>query len=226
VRRDYIAIIASGVLVATLVLSISLADSVRAGDDGPNMPHLASVNELEHSAPLAVAKEVSTYKGMLYDESSVVRGTGDISIKGSFEDRAIDYTGWMKGTGSMNLESLRSMNKKFQMVNFTQKSDLVFEGGQLKSDKSLESPLFYRGIGASINERFNLSHVDKSETDMIRSNNRSDNTLAFNVDQAFEGIWNIKNQQGWLFNAKKSEQQYSGSFQTQKNIEFRDLGKK
>jgi hypothetical protein len=118
------------------------------------------------------------------------------------------------------------MNKKFQMVNFTQKSDLVFEGGQLKSDKSLESPLFYRGIGASINERFNLSHVDKSETDMIRSNNRSDNTLAFNVDQAFEGIWNIKNQQGWLFNAKKSEQQYSGSFQTQKNIEFRDLGKK
>jgi hypothetical protein len=226
VRRDYIAIIASGVLVATLVLSTSLADSVRAADDGPNMPHLASVKELEHSAPLSVAKEVSTYNGMLYDESSVVRGTGDISIKGSFEDRAIDYTGWMKGTGSMNFESLRSMNKKFQMVNFTQKSDLVFEDGQLKSDKSLESPLFYGGIGASINERFNLSHVDKSETDMIRSNNRSDNTLAFNVDQAFEGIWNIKNQQGWLFNAKKSEQQYSGSFQTQKNIEFRDLGKK
>lgn len=225
-KRNLIAIIASGVLVASLVLSNGLADGVRAAENGPDMPHLASVKELEHSAQLTAANEVSTDKGMLYDESSVVRGTGDISIKGSFEDRAMDYTGWMKGTGSMNLESLRSMNKKFQLVNFTQKSDLVFEGGQLKSDKSLESPLFYRGIGASINERFNLSHVDKSETDMIRSNNRFDNTLAFKADQAFEGTWDIKNQQGWLFNAKKSEQQYSGSFQTQKNIEFRDLGKK
>jgi hypothetical protein len=53
-----------------------------------------------------------------------------------------------------------------------------------------------------------------------------DNTMAFKADQAFEGTWDIKNQQGWLFNAKKSEQKYSGSFQTQKNIEFRDLGKK
>jgi len=133
---------------------------------------------------------------MLYDESSVVRGTGNVSIKGSFGDRALDSTGWMKGTGSISLESLRSMNKNRPMVNFTQKSDLVFEGGQLRSERSLESPLFYGGVGASVNERFNLSHVDKSEIDMIRSNNRSDNTLVFNTNMAFEGIWDIKNQQG------------------------------
>jgi len=163
---------------------------------------------------------------MLYDESSIVRGTGDVSIKGSFNDRAMDSTGWMIGTGSMNLESLRSMDKNRPMVNFTQKSDLVFEGGQLKGEKILESPLFYGRIGANVYERFNVSHVDRSETDLIRSINRSDNTLAFKEEQAFDGFWALATQQGWSFNRKKSEQRYSGSFQTQKNIEFQDLGKK
>jgi hypothetical protein len=222
VKSEFIVIIASGVFVASIILSAGLTDSIKAADDGPNVPLLIPVNDLVHSE----AKKTSNDDGMLYDESSVVRGTGNVSIKGSFGDRALDSTGWMKGTGSINLESLRSMNKRRTAVNFTQKSDLVFEGGQLRGERSLESPLFYGGVGASVNERFNLSHVDKSETDMIRSNNRSDNTLVFNTNMAFDGIWDIKNQQGWSFNMKKSEQQYSGSFQTQKNIEFRDLGKK
>jgi hypothetical protein len=212
----FIVIIASGVLVAALVLSAGLTGSVRAADEGPNVPHLDLVKEPEHN----------TNQAMLYDESSVVRGTGDVSIKGSFSDRAMDSTGWMKGTGSINLESLRSMNKNRPMVDFTQKSDLVFEGGQLKGEKILESPLFYGRIGASVYERFNVSHVDKSETDLIRSINRCDNTLGFKEDQAFDGLWALVTQQGWSFNAKKSEQRYSGSFQTQKNIEFQDLGKK
>jgi hypothetical protein len=208
------------------VLSASLTGGVRAADEGPNVPHLASVKEPENNTPHAVAERSYSKNGMLYDESSVVRGTGDVSLKGSFNARGMDSTGWLKGTGSMNLESLRSMNKNRPMVNFTQKSDLVFEGGQLKGYKVMESPLFYGRIGASISERFNVSHVDKSETDLIRSINRSDNTLAFKEEQAFDGIWDLKSQQGWLFNAKKSEQRYSGSFQTQKNIEFQDLGKK
>jgi hypothetical protein len=211
----FIAIISSGVFIATIVLSASLTDTIRAADGGPIMPHFASVKE-----------SATTDKGMIYDESSVVRGTGDVSIKGSFGDHAMSASGWMKGTGSMSLESLRSMNKNRPMVDFTQKSDLVFEGGQLKGETCLESPLFYGRIGASVTERFNMSHVDKSETDLVRSINRSDNTLAFNAEQAFNGTWNIMTLQGWSFNAKKSEQQYSGSFQTTKNIEFQDRGKK
>jgi hypothetical protein len=223
VGLGFIAVIASGVLVAALVLSASLTGGVRAADEGPNVPHLAL---MVHNTPQAVSERAYSDNGMLYDESSIVRGTGDVSIKGSFSDRAMDSTGWMKGTGSMNLESLRSMNKNRPMVNFTQKSDLVFEGGQLKGEKILESPLFYGRIGANVYERFNVSHVDRSETDLIRSINRSDNTLAFKEEQAFDGFWALATQQGWSFNRKKSEQRYSGSFQTQKNIEFRDLGKK
>lgn len=188
---------ASVTFVAVIVLSIFIAVGVRAADTQ-----------------------------MLYDESSVVRGTGDVSIKGSFNDHAMDSTGWMKGTGSMSLEFLRSMEKSRPTVNFTQKSDLVFEGGQLKGEKFLESPLFYGRLGAKVYERFNVSHVDRSETDQIRSINRSDNTLAFKEEQAFDGFWALVTQQGWSFNRKKSEQRYSGSFQTEKNIEFSDLGKK
>ena len=226
VGLGFIVVIASVALVAGIVLSADLTGGVRADDTGPNVPRLASINELEHNTPQAVSGRAYSDKGMLYDESSIVRGTGDVSIKGSFNDRAMDSTGWMIGTGSMNLESLRSMNKNRPMVNFTQKSDLVFEGGQLKGEKILESPLFYGRIGASVYERFNVSHVDRSETDLIRSINRSDNTLAFKEEQAFDGFWALATQQGWSFNRKKSEQRYSGSFQTQKNIEFQDLGKK
>ena len=222
----FIVVIASVALVAVIVLSTCITNGVRAADIGPNVPHLDSAKEPEHTASQAVAKRAYSDNGMLYDESSIVRGTGDVSIKGSFSDRAMDSTGWMIGTGSMNLESLRSMDKNRPMVNFTQKSDLVFEGGQLKGEKILESPLFYGRIGANVYERFNVSHVDKSETDLIRSNNRFDNTLAFKEEQAFDGFWALATQQGWSFNAKKSEQRYSGSFQTQKNIEFQDLGKK
>lgn len=221
-----IAIIASVVLVVALMPNMGLMDGVRAEDTGPNLPRLSSVNVLEHDIPQAVAERPYIDRGFLFDESSVVRGTGDVTIKGSFSDHAMDSTSWMKGTGSISLESLRSMDKNRPMVNFTQRSDLVFEGGQLRGEKIMESPLFYGRTGANVYERFNVTHVDKSETDMIRSINRHDNTLAFKQDQAFDGLWALVTQQGWSFNEKKSTQQYLGSFQTQKNIEFQDLGKK
>ena len=145
-----------------------------------------------------------------------------MSIKGSFHDNAVDSSGWMKGTGSINFESLRNMNKIRQKVEFTQKSDLVFTGGQLKNRKSLRLPQFEKGIGASVSERFNLSHVDKSETNMIRSINRFNNTMSYGTELAFEGLWNIKNMRGWSINMNKSEQTYTGSFQTQKKIDFDD----
>jgi hypothetical protein len=158
----------------------------------------------------------------IFDESSTVRGSGEISIKGSFHDHAVDSSGWMKGYGSINFESLRNMNKIGRKIDFTQKADLVFSGGQLKNRKSLKLPLFEKGIGASASERFNLSHVDKSETSMIRSVNRFNNTMVYDTSLAFEGLWGIKNMRGWSINMNRREELYSGSFQTQKKIEFDD----
>lgn len=221
-----IATIAGISLMAAFVLLTGPIDSVKANDGGVYAPSFVSTKDLGHSDNSAIVRKPPADQRFLYDESSLVRGTGDLSIKNFVWDRALDYFAWLKGSGSMNFETLRSIDKKFQMVNFTQKSDLVFEGGLLKSSKTLESPLFYKGTGASVDEWFNLTHLDKSESDLIKSVNRFDNTLAFDSKQAFEGVWDIKDQQGWLLSAQKSEQRYSGSFQTQKKIEFRDLGKK
>ena len=207
-----------------MVLSVALKDADEAADDGPYMLHWSTVAQ-QDAALHATPSQASMDQGMLFVESSVVKGTGEVSVKDAFNDNAVGYNGWMKGNGSINMESQRSLDKNRPMVNFTQRSDLVFEGGQLKGEKSLESPAFYGGIGASVTEKFNVSHVDKSETDMIRSINSSDNTLAFNADQAFNGTWNIKTQYAQLFKKMKGDQQYSGSFQTQKKIKFQDLGK-
>ena len=164
----------------------------------------------------------SAKRGFFFDESSAVSGAGDISIKGKFNDYAVSSRGWMKGSGSISLESLRSMNKAGREVDFLQKSDLVFAGGLLKNKKSMTLPLFEKGRGATVSERFNLSHVDKSETDMIRSINNYNNTMIFDSALAFEGLWNIKNTKGWSMNMDKRNEVYTGSFQTQKRIEFND----
>lgn len=161
-------------------------------------------------------------KGFFFDESSTVSGSGEVSIKGSFHDYAVNSKGWMKGYGSINLESLRNMNKIGREVDFSHKSDLVFAGGQLKNSKSTKLLLFEKGIGASVSERFNMSHVDKSESNIIRSVNRFNNTMRYETALAFEGLWDIKNMRGWSINMNRSEQIYSGSFQTEKKIKFDD----
>jgi hypothetical protein len=213
VTRDSIAIIATiativlAIFVASIMLSSGLMERAKADDGGSNVFSSAG-------------------NGFLYDESSKVMGVGQVSIKGSFADRSANSDGWMKGTGSINLESLRSMNKIGRTVDFVRKSDLVFEGGQLKNRHNLASPLFENSLGASVNVRSNLSHVDNSETEMVRSVNRFNNALEYNTAIAFDGSWAIKTMQGWFMNMNKTSQKYSGSFQIQKNIAFNDFQEK
>jgi hypothetical protein len=190
--------------------------------------HLAAADVASGSSPPsnstmhAADGSHSPKKGFSFDESSSVSGAGEVSIKGSFRDRAVDSSGWMKGSGSIRLDSLRSMNKAGREVEILQRSDLVFAGGLLKNKKSMNLPFFEKGRGATVSERFNLSHVDKSETDMLTSTNNYNNTMIFDAALAFEGLWNIKNTKGWSMNMDKRNEIYTGSFQTQKRIEFND----
>ncbi|MDD4652763.1 MAG: hypothetical protein PHQ34_11090 [Methanothrix sp.] len=201
------------IIMAAMALALAAGSffSVQAADYGPNYAFNHPPDERHFSG-----------KGFYFDEQSSVNGSGEVSIKGKFKDRAVDSKGWMKGYGSINLESLRSMNKVGKKVDFSSQSDLVFNGGQLKNSKRTNIPLFEKGIGASVSERFNLSQADKSESSFIRSVNRFNNTMNFSTEMAFEGLWAIKNMRGWSINMNKSEQIYSGSFQTQKKIQFDD----
>lgn len=209
-------------LIVVAAMALALAEgmfySVEAVDYVPNVHYFTPGYGLLHH----INERPFADKGFFFDESSTVSGRGEISIKGSFNDHAVDSKGWMRGYGSINIESLRNMNKVGKEIDFTQKSDLVFAGGQLKNSKSTRLPLFENGIGASVSERFNLSHVDKSESNIIRSVNRFNNTMHYGTALAFEGLWDIKNMRGWSINMNKSEQIYSGSFQIEKKIEFDD----
>ena len=161
---------------------------------------------------------------MLFIESTSVKGRGEVSIKDTVMGSNVQFDEKLKGSGSINLESLRVIDRKGAKDNFTEKKDLVFTGGQLKGRKTVASPKFQGGLGASVTERFNLSHVDKSETSRVTSNSPSNNSLSFQTDQAFDGTWNIQTKYAKFFKKMKADQKYTGSFQTQKDIEFQDNG--
>ncbi len=208
-----------------MVLSISLTDGKSMADAGPYMLHWSTVNDAssqQTKATGSVGTPVSS-EGMLFIESSSVRGKGEVSIKDAFEGDTMHFDEKMKGNGSISLESLRCIDKK-STDNFTERKDLVFTDGQLKGHQSIASPSFHGGLGASVTERFNLSHVDKSESSSVSSTNLVNNTLAFNTDQAFDGTWNIQTQYAKFYKKIKADQQYTGSFQTQKKIKFQDNG--
>jgi len=160
---------------------------------------------------------------MLFIESSSVKGKGEVSIKDSFQGSAMNYNEKMIGNGSISLETLRCIDRK-NVDNFTEKKDLVFTGGNLKGHQTVESPRFQGGLGASVTQRFNLSHVDKSETASVSSASPTNNTLTFRTDQAFDGTWNIQTKYAKFFKKIKADQQYTGSFQTEKTIKFQDAG--
>jgi len=206
-----------------MVLSVAFADESTSAEDGPYMLHWSTVRS--GAMPEPVKAISSSGKGMLFVESTVVNGNGDVSIKDNLDDSAVSYNERMNGNGSINLESERRIDKSKPGTNFTERRDLVFTGGILKGQKSLASPSFDGGMGASITERYNLSHVDKSETDMIRNANYTYNTLSFSTDQAFDGNWNVQTQYAQFYKKMKADQQYTGSFQTQKKIRFDDQGK-
>jgi hypothetical protein len=203
--------VAAIALIAVFLLNLSAADQGFMGS-----------NPTSANASIAAVESHSAKRGFFFDESTSVSGAGQVSIKGSFRDDALDSSGWMKGSGSISLESMRSMDKAGREVEFLQKSDLVFAGGLLKNKKSMSLPLFEKGRGATVSERFNLSHVDKSETDMIKSVNNYNNTMVFETALAYEGLWSLKNIKGWSMNRDRRIELYNGSNQIQKKILLKD----
>jgi hypothetical protein len=206
-----------------LVLSVYLSDGLTTVEDGPYLLHWSTVNS--RGKDNLQRDIVSQGKGMLFIESSSVSGKGAVSIKDSFQGPSMKYEEKMWGNGSINLESMRCIDRKISLDKFTQQKDLVFTGGRLEGRQSIESPSFYGGIGASVQEKFNLTHVDRSESSGVENTNNSNKTLAYKTEQAFDGSWDIKTQYAKFYKKIKADQQYTGSFQTQKNIKFQDTGR-
>jgi hypothetical protein len=156
------------------------------------------------------------------------KGKCGVTIKDTISGSTMQYTEKIMGNGSISMgsismETLRTIDRSGGQDNF---KDLVFTDGSLKGHKTVPSPNFQGGLGALVTERFNLSHVDKSETSSAKSANLVNNTLAYKTDQAFDGTWDIQTIYAKFYKKIKADQQYTGSFQTQKDITFTDAGQK
>jgi hypothetical protein len=204
-------------------LSVVITGGSSTAEGGPYLIHWSTVNSAKERTVVAPS---SGGNGMLFIESSSVKGRGEVSIKDTIMGSTMQFNEKIMGNGSISLETLRSIDRTGSVDSFTEKKDLVFTGGNLKGHKTLASPNFQGGMGASVTERFNLSHVDKSETSCVSSNNFANNTLSFKTDQAFDGTWNIQTKYAKFYKKIKADQKYTGSFQTQKDIEFSDAGQK
>ena len=201
-------------------LSIWITDGSNTAEGGPYLIHWSTVNTASDGK-----REESTTASLekrLFIESTSVKGEGEVSIKDNFNGAAMHFNDRMMGNGSISMETLRSIDRRSSMDNFTETKDLVFTGGSLKGHKTVESPRFDGGMGASVSERYNLSHVDRSESSSVSSAGYANNTLNFKTEQAFNGTWNIQTNYARLFKKVKADQQYKGSFQTEKDIQFQD----
>ena len=202
-------------------LSVWMTDGSNTAEGGPYLIHWSTVKSGPQTTTRDIIEPVSG-KGKLFIESSSVKGDGEVSIKDSFEGSAMNYNERMMGSGSISLDTQRSLDRKSSANNFIEKKDLVFTGGNLIGHQSVGSPTFDGGMGASVTERFNLTHVDRSETASVSSTNYANNTLSFKTDQAFNGTWDIQTKYARFYKKIKADQQYTGSFQTQKEIKFQD----
>lgn len=216
-----------------MAVFIKVSDGERWAEDGPYILFWSGT-ATENEAAQPAAKETtvedggrgktveSQKNGMLFVESTTVIGRGDISIKNEFREANARYKEELDGRGSIEMKSEKTINKGNPIVNITDCRLLVFDQGYLKGFKVMQSPNFHGGMGASVTERFNATTLEKSETGTISTVNRSENTLLFNTQQAFEGIWGTNTEYS-NFNKKiKAKQQLTGTFETQKKITFED----
>jgi hypothetical protein len=202
-------------------LSVWISDGSSTAEGGPYLIHWSTVNSVGSTDTVAR----SSGSGMLFIESSSVKGSGEVSIKDTILGSTMEFNEKIIGNGSISLETMRCIDRSGPVDSFTEKKDLVFDGN-IKGHKTVASPTFHGGMGASVTERFNLSHVDKSETSSVSSNSFANNTLKYKTDQAFDGTWNIQTKYAKFYKKIKADQKYTGSFQTQKDIEFTDAGVK
>ena len=218
-----------------MAVFIKVSDGERWAEDGPYIlfwseaapevepEETAATEVVEPSGGGGSGKTAEPSKGgMLFVESTTVVGRGDVSIKNEVREDSARYKEELDGFGSIEMQSEKTINKGNPVVNITDSRVLVFDQGYLKGFKVMQSPGFNGGMGASVTERFNATTLEKSETGTISTVRHSQNTLLFNSQQAFEGIWGTRTEYS-NFNKKiRADQTLNGTFETQKKITFED----
>jgi len=189
-----------------------------------------------------------------YCESQKVAGTGIIDVSTSMVDKniALHYQNSLAGNGSIELDSenalsesasrlQRPMDNNTTPMNLYEDTRLIYSGETpLSGGKYLESREFFGGIGASINEAFSVSEMEKdqktffastdpasNEVDLNKSNQlrnaSSTHLVAIETKNSFNGTWETDSRlHKILYKDIRAHELFTGVFEVEKTIKFHE----
>ena len=175
----------------------------------------------------------SSEQPQFFKEKSSVQGKGYISIEKKVQDWkvAVDVEEYMEGFGEFSMNSCEILNESARRSdptdpNYYNQKLINFEGNntnRLTSFAKYESPAFYGGTGAKVNEFFNVSAIQKQEFGSIKTDSAlgTAQSLDFATMDDFYGIWGIHS--GWQKICQKDirhHQMFAGNFSVQKDLTF------
>ncbi|MDF0591641.1 MSCRAMM family protein [Candidatus Methanocrinis natronophilus] len=179
-------------------------------------------------------------------ESQLVEGTGYMDVGTSLTDRklAIDYNRVMYGEGYIGLESAQVYSQEpnklirplpnasdpsgatSHKLNFFENTKLEFDGtSPLVGSRSITSRDFYGGIGANIQETFNVKRLEADNTVFLghTSNSTIRHTVGLNTQSSFNGtLWTESSFHKIFYKDIRRRDVFSGEFEVQRELKFHE----
>ena len=172
-----------------------------------------------------------------FSMQSSVQGVGSFEIRNEIVDKeiAINVRERIKGDtgpdGNIAMESREILNES---VNITDPSDpdyfhykmIGFSGDRLRGTAKYGSAAFYGGMGASVEENYNVTEMEKQETTTIKATSAvgQKQSLHYNTMAVFKGKWGTTAE--WKKPCKKDikhTEMFDGDFAVSKYLIFEEL---
>ena len=172
-----------------------------------------------------------------FSVQSSVQGIGSFEIRNEIVDKeiAINVRERIKGCtgpdGGVAIESKEILNES---VNITDPNDpdyfhyktIDFSGDWLRGSAKYGSSAFYGGVGASVEENYNVTEMEKQETTTIKTTSAAGQkqSLNYNTMTVFKGKWGTTAE--WKKPCKKDikhTEMFEGEFAVSKYLIFEEL---
>ena len=185
----------------------------------------------------AVAPIPTPDQEQFFSVKSSVQGVGSFKIENKLVDKeiAINVRERIKGcTGHDGGVAMESEEILDESVNITDPNDpdyfhykaIDFSGDWLRGSAKYGSSAFYGGMGASVEENYNVTEMEKQETTTIKTTSAvgQKQSLNYNTMTVFKGMWGTTAE--WKKPCKKDikhTEMFDGEFAVSKYLIFEEL---
>jgi hypothetical protein len=186
---------------------------------------------------VAVAPIPTPDQEQIFSVKSSVQGVGSFEIRNEIVDKeiAINVRERIKGdTGHDGGVAMESEEILDESVNITDPNDpdyfhsrtIDFSGDWLRGSAKYGSSAFYGGMGASVEENYNVTEMEKQETTTIKTTSAvgQKQSLNYNTMTVFKGKWGTTAE--WKKPCKKDikhTEMFEGEFAVSKYLIFEEL---